>query len=454
MSLRLRLILSITLVLLATLGVGSTLIYQHAVEKVDTEMRAAIAVGGRIVQNAVDDAEEVTNPRRRLELLVADFNGDRHLKASLIDVNKMMAMVSHIEPPKARAPEWLTRLLAGKPERVQVKLPPVFDGYGSIVLETDPTNEIDEVWEDARLYLGILGAFCIVVLTLTHVMVGQVLAPLKDLLAGFARIGGGDYEARVVKSGPPEFARLCGGFNDMGERLWDMDQGNRRLREELEAVREEERADLARDLHDDVSPLLFSVDVDATMIKQFAARQARDKVMERADAIRDAVGQMKMRVRTILGRLRPAVVLDLGLEAAVDNLVASWRARHPSVVFTVSMPQTSWGPNTDGMLHYVIREAVSNALRHSKPGRIDIAISERAANIIVLEVADDGGGLRAPNAHWGFGITGMRERAARLGGSLKVQDRHDAAGVVVIARIPVADAVAPRVEEYCGEAAA
>ena len=85
MSLRLRLIASIAGVLAFTLIVGCLLIYFDAVQKVDTEMQAAISVGVRTVQNATDDAEEAVNPLRQLELLIQDFDGNRHLQAFLMD---------------------------------------------------------------------------------------------------------------------------------------------------------------------------------------------------------------------------------------------------------------------------------------------------------------------------------------------------------------------------------
>jgi two-component system sensor histidine kinase UhpB len=439
LSLRLRLVASITFVLLVTLAAGSALIYRHAVDKVETEMRAAIAVGSRIAQNAADDAEEVRNPRRRLELLVADFNGDRHLKASLIDANGLLVMVSTVAPPRDDVPQLLLWLLAGKQQKVPVALPAVFDGYGSIVLETTSTNEIGEVWEDVRLYLGILATFSISVLALTYLIIGRVLAPLKDLVGAFARIGSGDYAARVTPVGPKELVQLCSGFNDMGERLLDMDEKNKRLRAQLDTVQEEERAELARDLHDDVSPLLFSVDVDATMIKQLATNGAGQQLLARADAIRDAVGDMKKKVKAILGRLRPSL-LDPGLATTVDNLVASWQARYPDIVFSVDVPAASWGAQLDSTLHHLVRESVSNALKHAKPRRIDVSIRRGADNCVVLEVADDGAGLKAPAAPRGYGITGMTERSARLGGRLSVENRRDGEGVVVTASIPLPEA--------------
>ena len=84
MSLRNRLLVSILATLLLSLVAGGTFTYWHAVAKIETEMQAAMAVGSRIARNAVDDWEESTDPARRLALLVADFEGDRHLRASLV----------------------------------------------------------------------------------------------------------------------------------------------------------------------------------------------------------------------------------------------------------------------------------------------------------------------------------------------------------------------------------
>lgn len=123
MSLRLRLLISIGLVLAFTLLVGSVLIYFEAVNKVDTEMQAALAVGVRTVQNATDDAEEAVNPLRQLELLVEDFNGNRHVRAFLMNTNGIAVDKSMLLMPSNPAPAWFNDLLMREPEFVHIFLP-------------------------------------------------------------------------------------------------------------------------------------------------------------------------------------------------------------------------------------------------------------------------------------------------------------------------------------------
>lgn len=270
LSLRMRLVRVVALVLAVTLALGGLLIYWHAVHKVETEMRAAIAVGSRIATNAIDDGDEVSNPRRRLELLVADFNGDRHLRAFYLDQSHMIALASRLLPPEDEVPEWLLRLLSGEAKVAHIKLPPAFKGQGTVMLQTDARNEVGEVWNDAKLYLMILAMFCVFVLVLMMASLGRALKPLGDLTQAFGRIGAGDYRTRVPIGASREITALENGFNDMARRLADMELRTTRLREQLELVQEEERVELARNLHDEVSPLLFSVEVDAMTIRRLA----------------------------------------------------------------------------------------------------------------------------------------------------------------------------------------
>lgn len=439
-SLRFRLIRTIMLVMLATMALGSVMIYWHAVRKVETEMRAAIAVGSRIAANAIDDGEEVTNPRRRLELLVADFNGDRHLRAYYLDSSQMIALASRLMPPEAHVPDWIFRLLSTAPKTAHVKLPAAFHGQGSIMLQTDARNEVGEVIGDVKLYFNILVSFCLLVLLLLYVSVGRALRPLEALTAACARVGDGDYAARVVVGGPSEIVELENGFNRMAMQLSEMQERTRRLREQLDVVQEDERVELARNLHDEISPLLFSVEVDAISIQDTAKSCGSPEIDERARGIQDAVSEIKANVKHILGQLRPAGLSSLDLASAIANLVNHWKARKPDIAFEVAVPSVSWGMRTDAALYSIVREGIANAVKHASPQHICVRIGCNGHEALEVEVSDDGNGLEKGGG--GYGIIGMKERAALLGGILTVESRRPPPGVVVKARIPVGPASA------------
>lgn len=447
MSLRLRLIQTITLVLLGTLFVGGLLIYWHAGRKIDTEMRAAIAVGGRIVRNAVDDIEEISNTTRRLKLIVRDFDGDRHLRAALL--GPLQNVVTRSEWAKAEnpAPQWLHALFSAPPRVIVIQLPSQYAKFGRIVLQTDASNEIAEVWADAKLYGMLLASFCAAVLAVLYIALGHALKPLRNLLEGFEKIGKGDQPEAIRVSGPSELSQLAQGFNAMADSLVAMKDRNARLREQLETVQEEERTELARNLHDEVSPLLFSVDVDATNVAQLAQSSldatsserlsVLEKISENAGAIKGAVVLLKSNVKAILTQLRPAGLHALSLKNTIEDLTTFWKARNRDLEFSLSVPEKSWGVKIDSAVQSIVRESLSNAMKHSKPSHISIDIREDAIGSLIVAVRDDGGGFSRASAGDGLGVVGMRERALLLGGTLTVDEVSKPGGVIVRAKLPV-----------------
>ena len=79
----------------------------------------------------------------------------------------------------------------------------------------------------------------------------------------------------------------------------------------------------------------------------------------------------------------------------------------------------------DEGIYRIAREALSNALRHGHPTKIDINVRCTTNDTVEVEIVDDGGGMKSSNGAVGFGVTGMQERAALLGGTISVQDRSD-----------------------------
>jgi two-component system sensor histidine kinase UhpB len=429
MSLRVRLIVSIVIVLFLSLCVGGAAACWHATRSVRTEMQAALAVGTQTVRNGVAGVSAAG-----LERLVHEFDGDRHVRADLLDVSGQWRAGSVPATLAPNVPAWFVDLLAPK-------LPPArFDlgAAGAIRLTADPRNEAGEVWtqwQDDLVAAGLSSGLSIV---LVAVVVGRALRPLDRLSAALASIGSGDHAAPVTYAGPPEVVRLARGFNAMVERLGTARARNVRLHEQLLTLQEEERADLARDLHDEIGPFLFAVSLDAASIEQAVAAGRTSDVPERARAIRDAVGRMQRQVRAMLHRLRPARPAEAGLTPALEGLVAFWRARQPAVAFSldVSVDAARFDDATAGVIFRVVQEGLSNAVRHGRPRCIVIAIGADDSGGVILRIADDGAGLATADKP-GFGVTGMRERVEGLGGTLHA-GRGQGAGFVVTARLPAA----------------
>jgi two-component system, NarL family, sensor histidine kinase UhpB len=440
MPLRVRLIALIGLMLLASLACGSVLVGWHAASSVRTELRAALDVGANTVRNGLAEFARSDDRWDELRHLVSTFNGNRHVRATLLDGRDQPLAASTLFVPTQQVPVWFRRLIGREPGAVRLPVSPADAGGGAIVLQADPINEIGEVWAESRDAVLVFAGFALLSALLICAVIGRALRPLEDLSSAFKQIGKGDYHRKVPEHGPPELTHLASGFNLMTRRLATAAAQNRRLNERLLTLQAEERADLARDLHDEIGPLLFAVDMTAATIERLVGSDRAGDIPTHVRSIHDAIGRVQRHVRAILGRLRP--IRAIGLEAAIGRLTAFWQSRRPDIAFAVevSVEEDRIDDDLKDTIYRVVQEALSNAIRHGKPARVGIAIAHGDADGIRVEVTDDGIGMatnemtaRGPAQ---LGLIGMRERVMAMAGSLSIQQGLDGRGLALVASLP------------------
>jgi len=295
---------------------------------------------------------------------------------------------------------------------------------------------VSEVWEDLKLKFIIIASFCVVVLALIYATLGRALRPLEQLSSALNRVGEGDYSAHVAETGPEDLKLIYRAFNRMAEQLREAEQQNQRLNEQLSTVQEEERSEIARDLHDEIGPFLFATDVDAQAIPLLVSREASDEIVDRSKAIRQSVQHMKLHLRGVLSRLRPALLIDQGLTHAVEHLVAFWKARRPQIAFRTDIEDERFPTGIEEVAFRILQEGTSNAVRHGQPSAIGLTARRTDDGMLRVVVSDDGSGITAKGAR-GFGLAGMRERVASLDGRLRIAEREGGKGVMLIAEIPL-----------------
>jgi two-component system sensor histidine kinase UhpB len=437
MTLRVRLIALVGLVLLISITSGATLVAWRAMHSVQTELRAALDVGTRTVRNGYTDLAETDGAAKELRHLVATFDGNRHVRATLLDADGEGVAVSELFPPTQHVPGWFVQLIVGAAPMVRLPVPAAVGGGGAIVLQTDPINEIGEVWAQSRDAMLVLGGFAGASAVLISLAVGRALRPLKALSDAFEHVGKGEYHGRLPAKGPLELMRVVEGFNHMTEQLASVDAQNHRLNERLLTLQAEERADLARDLHDEVGPLLFAVDMTAAAIERLpGGREAA--IAAHAQSIHEAVSRMQRHVREILGRLRP--IQTIGLQTAIERLVGFWHGRRPDICFTVAVAaeEDRLGSDVRETIYRVVQESVSNAIRHGAPSHVTIGVAYTADDSVRVEVTDDGVGMVAgrASASTRLGLVGMRERVSAIAGALSITPGRDGKGIGVVVRLP------------------
>jgi two-component system sensor histidine kinase UhpB len=309
---------------------------------------------------------------------------------------------------------------------------------GAVVIETDPRNEILEVWDELSGTLVVLALFVGGTMPLIYFFIGRALRPLGRLAAAMEQVGEGDYAIRISDRLTPELARLRDSFNRMAAHLAATDADNRRLHEQLLTLQEEERNDIARDLHDEVGPFLFAINVDVANMTRLLADGRTHELPAHTQSIAEAARHLQRQVRGMLGRLRPIVLAEFGLTEAVGRLVEFWRRRYPEIEYRTSIAPDceNLGERADTTIYRIVQECLSNAVRHGKPQLIAISIARDGARMIV-EVSDNGSGLREEPAK-GYGLIGMDERVRALGGRLEFSTPSDG-GLVVTAVLPRAE---------------
>jgi two-component system, NarL family, sensor histidine kinase UhpB len=418
MSLRARLLVSIALILLGALAVGALLLTWRATRSVETEMHAALA-------GAVDAAREASAHRagdaQFLSSLVASFDGQRHVRAVLLAPPPGVRAASRLAVAADAPPEWFDTLIRVPPETARIAL-----SGSTLVLTTDPTNEIAEVWTQAEDAFAIMLLFCGGVFLSVYAILGRAIGFFSTMGGALRTVADGDYRERLAETGAPEFVGLARDFNRMATRLDDGEREALALQRQILTLQEEERAEIARDLHDEVGPYLFAIGVDADAMA-LLPQQA-----ERARAIRDAVAHVRRHIRAILRELRPANPLEFGLREAVADIVAFWTRRSPTTAFDVAIDAIRLDRRTSEAAYRIIQESVSNAVRHGRPSTVRIRVAEEG-DAVAISVEDDGEGLRKDSVP-GLGLAGMTERARSLGGSLMVTGSR---GVSITALLPV-----------------
>jgi len=225
-------------------------------------------------------------------------------------------------------------------------------------------------------------------------------------------------------------------------QLEDALASNRRLAQQYVRLQEAERKSLARELHDELGQYLNVIKLDAVGIRdgRFAMEAA---FRERAAAIVVNCDHIHAALAALLRQLRPVGLDDLGLGAALEHCVDTWRPRLPDVKLDLSVAgEFSDLDETLTLTAYrVVQEGLSNIAKHAGAREVRLRLDRsrsgsNGADFINITVADDGAGANSEVHTRGLGLIGMRERVAALGGRLEITSAPGR-GFELKAQIPV-----------------
>ena len=202
------------------------------------------------------------------------------------------------------------------------------------------------------------------------------------------------------------------------ERLRESEDKLRRLAAHLISVREEERAHIAREIHDELGQVLTGLKMEVTWL----AKRLKDKALiEKTDSMCELIDSSVQTVRKIATGLRPEMLDDMGLVAAVGWQAKEFQKR-TGIRCRAKLPaEVKFDIDISTTMFRIFQEILTNVARHSRATRVDIELTLGAEHI-GLDVSDNGVGIQDNELHArkSLGLLGMQERALLFGGDVRI----------------------------------
>jgi two-component system, NarL family, sensor histidine kinase UhpB len=341
------------------------------------------------------------------------------------------------------APEWFSRLLAPHPARQLFALP---DG-AQLAIDAEPSRAILDAWDELTRLLAIALVLLVVVSALAFALVERALAPFPVIVRGLEQLEHGELTHRLPALRGAEAHAIGAAFNRMAQSVQDNVRAEREAREArtrleerrelatlIEQSLEEERRQIAHELHDEFGQ---SVTAIRSLALAISAQTAEAPLREAARLISEEAARLYDAMHGLIPRLAPLSFDAAGLAEALERLVRESQQRHPQprLVLAHELP-APLGASAALAAYRVVQEALVNAVRHAQAREVRIAVRATGERLTVT-VEDDGLGLPPDWRRAGhFGLRGLTERIERLGGSFSIGNRTPH-GVAVHAELPL-----------------
>ncbi len=434
LSLRMRLFLPLGTIFVSTLLLGAVSLQIFASSQLVEENQPA-SRSARAVADALSNALQAsTNPHQTLEAFVHSLGTSESIRFQPNGIDISTPLQVDVRTPFGRVPRWFVDLL-NLPE-VGASFPVTIGGrrVGDIVFSPDISADIYEKWIGFLALVSSGVALMLLTGTIAYFTAATVVEALRNLGDGLTRMRMGDYAQLITVSGPREIRKSAEEANELARTLGRLSQDNRSLLRKIVSLQDDERRDMARDLHDELGPLLFGIRANAVALLDGDPQQ-KQTLESSVQAVVESVEALQRTNRRILDRLKPLYIQELGLEKSVQTLLQNARSRAPGVELSFRLdPRLN---RIDGLLtqtvYRVIQESVTNVLRHADANSMKVEAYIEGQHVAV-EVSDDGRGF-PPNQAFGRGLTGMHERVRALSGTFEF--KREGGRTYVRCRLPM-----------------
>jgi two-component system sensor histidine kinase UhpB len=429
MSLQLKLNLMITCLLLALLSVSTFYIVKNAREDVRAEVTSTASLALHLLDAEIlhysSDFGWINRVDGASIFRLQSLDNIRHLKIDFYDINGQLRETNRKNPQKLEAdapPAWFTKTMGLTSLGMQKQTRNIIlNGryVGELVVTPDTSYEIAEVWDDTVGLLGLVAVFFVVINILVYFLVKYTFKPVDRIKEALTQMELGRLSTRLPSFKQIELHEIGQKFNVMAGTLQKSIQNNHHLTQQIISLQEDERKNLARDIHDEIGQYLTAINVDASAIVQGRKLSA---AKESAEAISRVTRQMMDVVHHILQRLRPRALDELGLGLALVELVHHWRqrSRNVNIIHKIDTGLGAIDEVVSITAYRVMQECLTNIAKHANAHRVTVQVTQDE-QFIHLFIEDDGVGFDYTITAQGFGLAGMKERIQGLLGEMKIE---------------------------------
>ncbi len=375
------------------------------------------------------------------------------VRAQEISLHSLDGDLLYQSPPSVyktgrNAPQWYAALIA-PPESVRV----IELSNARITMRTNPTRAILDGWDNLADILFAQSVLFIIADIVIFWLVGYWLAPLEKIERGLREIEQGDHHVRLPALPGKEAGEMGRAFNRMAQAVEEnilvrqaTAEAQARLATQREFTQllyariEQERAALARELHDELGQSLTGIrSISKSMLQH--ADVAGSPIQRSAQMLFDTAGMMSDAMHRMIPRLRPIQLEGMGLVDAVRDLLTATQLKNPELKTELEVQGEIPTLNEECELHAyrIIQEAITNVVRHAKASRTHVCIAIKNHSL-VLSIADDGQGAQSLQREGHYGVRGMQERAASLHGNIVFQSAA-MGGCEVLVTLPLSSPV-------------
>ena len=423
MSLRIRLNILITTLLIILFLCSSFYTISHARNSVHSEVESSTQLALQLIQAAAVSQASDSDEQRQVKFLrkLTELEMIRHIRIEIRSpTDVLIPAEDNILFLKSDAPRWFINLV--KPPATEIRrwlYTPVTSPI-DILIKPDPLDEIHESWVETRNILIFLSIFIILVNALIYVAIGLYLSPIEKILDGLSSIKKGNYKLKLPHFRLPELEKISQQFNHMTQVLLETKARNQLLTKRSLEIQEEERRNLSQELHDELGQTITAIKAVAVSISNKTTLEKR-YINSSVKTIIEYSDHVYQVAKNMMHRLRPSVLDEFGLVKALQNMIDEWNDNQDDIFcdFTFLDVPTDLSESLKINIYRIIQESLTNSLKHSNASKVTVTIKkDRLDNTerINLKIEDNGIGIDQDKIIPGFGLLGMKERVEMNGG--------------------------------------